>query len=176
MGFTAARPEQNMKASRLAMSLQLLEILQHCQATDFVNFLTGDELWLFLEHPHYVFWAASRDEVLETPMTRIGTEKCMISIIWFISRIRSPVALTKEMKRNSQYFSRHLFPDIQQSFCSSSGRKRLKDMRFHLDNVLSPNSWLSSETIECANPQRAPDPPSNPDQAQHQVTSSSLVI
>jgi hypothetical protein len=38
MGSTPAHSEQNMKASRVAMSHQLLEILQHCQTTDFVNF------------------------------------------------------------------------------------------------------------------------------------------
>jgi hypothetical protein len=39
------------------------------------------EWWLFLEYPHDGVWAASRDEIPETPMTRIETEKCMVSII-----------------------------------------------------------------------------------------------
>jgi hypothetical protein len=43
MGFARFHAEQNMKGSRVAMSHQLLEILQHCQTTDFVNFLTGNE-------------------------------------------------------------------------------------------------------------------------------------
>jgi hypothetical protein len=41
MGFAPAHPEQNMKVSRVVMSHQLIEILQHCQATYFLNFLTG---------------------------------------------------------------------------------------------------------------------------------------
>jgi hypothetical protein len=41
-----------MKPSRLAMSHQLLEIREHCQATNFMNFLTEDESWFFLEYPH----------------------------------------------------------------------------------------------------------------------------
>jgi transposase len=53
MDSTPAHPEQNMKASRVAMSHQLLEILQPCQARGFVHFLTGDESWLFLEYPNY---------------------------------------------------------------------------------------------------------------------------
>jgi hypothetical protein len=81
MGSTPAHPEQNMNASRVAMSHQLLEILQHCQATDFVNFLTGDESSFRLEHPQYGVWAESRDEAPETRMTTIDTGKCMISII-----------------------------------------------------------------------------------------------
>jgi hypothetical protein len=87
-----------MKASRVAMSNQLLEIAQHCQATDFVNFLSEDESWFLLEHPHYGIETESRDEVREILMTKIGTEKCMISIIWSISGIHSLLALTKDMK------------------------------------------------------------------------------
>jgi hypothetical protein len=81
MGFTRAHPEQNMKASRVDMSYQLLEILQHCQATDFVNFLTEDESWFVLEYLHYGVWAASRDDVPETLVRKTDTEKSMISII-----------------------------------------------------------------------------------------------
>jgi hypothetical protein len=48
-----SRPEQNLKVSKIAMSDQRLDLLQHCQATDFVNFLAADEWWFFLEYPHY---------------------------------------------------------------------------------------------------------------------------
>jgi hypothetical protein len=64
-------------------------------------------------------WAASRDKIPETPITKIDTEKCMISIIWSISGIHSLLALIKEMKYNSQYFCQHVIPDIhiQQNIC-----------------------------------------------------------
>jgi hypothetical protein len=52
-----------MKALRVVISHQLLEILQHCQATDFVNFLAGDEWWLFLEYPHYGMVFGPRPEM-----------------------------------------------------------------------------------------------------------------
>jgi hypothetical protein len=68
-----------MKTSRVAISHQLREILQHCQATDFLNFLTGNESWLFLQDPHHGIWAASRDEVLERGTTKIETEKWMVA-------------------------------------------------------------------------------------------------
>jgi hypothetical protein len=74
MGSTLAHPEQNMKASRVAMSHQLIELLQHCHATDFANFLTGNESWFFLESPHHGVWAACRDELPETRITKIDTE------------------------------------------------------------------------------------------------------
>jgi hypothetical protein len=63
MYFTPVHREQSMKASRVAMSRQLLEILQHCQATDFVKFLIGDELWFFLEYPHYDMMSGPRPEM-----------------------------------------------------------------------------------------------------------------
>jgi hypothetical protein len=67
-------PEQNMKASRVAMSHELLEILQHCQATDVVNVLSGHESWFFMQRLHYGTWVASRDEGAATPMTKIESE------------------------------------------------------------------------------------------------------
>jgi hypothetical protein len=120
-----------MKTSRVAMSDQLLEISQHCQATDFVNFLTGDKSWFFLSIlmiVHYGVWAASRDEVQETLMTKIGIEKCMISIPWSISGIHSLFALNNSMKHSFKHFCQHVIPDIQQNICASSGRKPLKDI------------------------------------------------
>jgi hypothetical protein len=52
LGSTPTHPEQNMKASRVAMSCQLLEILQHCQAIEFADLLTGNEWRFVLEYPH----------------------------------------------------------------------------------------------------------------------------
>jgi histone-lysine N-methyltransferase SETMAR len=165
IGSTSAHP--NMKASRVAMSHQLLEILQHCQATSFVNFLTGDESWFFSEHLHYGVWAAFRDAVSETSMTTMSAEKDMISIIWSISGIRSLLALTKGMKSksNSQCFCQHVIPDIQQNICSSSRRKTSNHILLHLETASAHNSRLSSKKIESANAQRVPHTPYNPDLA-----------
>jgi hypothetical protein len=154
MSSTSAQFEQNTRASRVAISHQLLEILQHCQATDFVNFLSEDESQFFLEHPHYGVWAASTDEVPETPMTTIDTEKCMMLIISSISGIQSLLALTKftKYKYNSQYFCQHVIPDIQQNVCSSSRRKTLNGILLHLENASTGNSRLSSKRLNRQNP------------------------
>jgi hypothetical protein len=63
-------------------------------------------------------------------MTKIDTEKCIISIIWSISGIHSLHALTKGKKYNSECFCQHVIPDIQQNICSSSRRKTLKRILF----------------------------------------------
>jgi hypothetical protein len=47
------RSRPNMKVSRVAMPDQLSEILEHCQTTDFVNFLTEDQSLFGLEYSHY---------------------------------------------------------------------------------------------------------------------------
>jgi transposase len=69
------------------------------------------------------------------------------------------------MKYNSQYFSQHVIPDIQQSVCSSSIRKPLKRMLLHLDNALARNSRRASEEIESPKAQRLLHPPYSPDRA-----------
>jgi hypothetical protein len=80
-------------------------------------------------------WAASRENIPETPVTKIDSVKGMISIIWFISGIHSLLALAKGMKYNSQSFCQDVIPDIQQTICSSSHRKTLKDILVHSDNA-----------------------------------------
>jgi hypothetical protein len=99
-------------------------------------------------------------------MTKIDSEKCMISIIWSISGIHSLLALTNgmEYKYNSQSFCQHVILDIQQSICSSIRRKPLKGILWHLDNAPAHNSRLSSDKIESAKAQRVPHPPYSPDQ------------
>jgi hypothetical protein len=102
-----------------------------------VNFFIGEESCFFLDYPHDDVWAASRDGVPETPMTKIDAGTCMVSIIWSISRIQSLLALTKGMKYkcNSQHFCQHVIPDIQLNICSSSRKTtlliRLHHLRIH---------------------------------------------
>jgi hypothetical protein len=69
------------------------------------------------------------------------------------------------MKENSQNFCQHLIPDIQQNSCSSSRRKRLNDILWHLENAVAHNTRLFSETIESVTAQRVPHPSDGPDPA-----------
>jgi hypothetical protein len=98
-------------------------------------------------------------------MTKIETEKRIISAIWSSSGIHSPPALNKGMKYNSQYFYQHVIPDIQQTICSSIRSKTLKDIVLHLGNSPTHNSRLSSENIEFSAVQRVPHPFDGPDLA-----------
>jgi hypothetical protein len=92
----------------------------------------------------------------ETPMTKNGTERCMILIIWSISGIHSLLALTKGMKEHSQYFGQDVSPDVRQNIRSPSRKKTLKGILLHLDNALAHDRPLSPEKIECAKAQRVP--------------------
>jgi hypothetical protein len=118
--------------------------------------------------------AASGYEVPESPMTKLYTEKCMISIIWSISAIQSLLELTNRMKYNSQYFCHMVIPDIRQTISSSSRRKTLKIILLHLDNAQFHDSRLFQKRL---NPHKPTEcrihllP-----QTKHQVTSSPLVI
>jgi hypothetical protein len=112
-------------------------------------------------------WALSRDEVSETLLTNIDSEKRKISVIWSISGIESPLALTKRMKYkyNSQYFCQYAIPDIKENISSSSRRTTLKLLLLHLENASAHNSRLSSEKIESATAQRVAHRPCCPDGA-----------
>jgi histone-lysine N-methyltransferase SETMAR len=89
----------------------------------------------------------------------------MISMIWSISGIHSLLALTKSMKDNSQDFCQHVIPDMKQNICSSSRRKTMKGILWHLENVSAHNSRPSSEMIESGRVQRVPHLSYSPDLA-----------
>jgi hypothetical protein len=134
------------------------------------NFLTGDESWFFwriLILVHYGVWAAFRDDIPETLMTEIDTEKFMISIIWSISGIHSLLPLTKAMKYkcNSSSFCQHIIPDIQHNICASSHRETLNDILRPFDNVPAQNLRLYSDKIESAKAERVSHLPYSPDAA-----------
>jgi hypothetical protein len=69
----------------------------------------------------------------------------------------------------SRYAAKHLLIDPQKNIEGYS-------ILFQFDNATPHNSWLSSEKIELAKVKRMPHPTDGPDQAEHQVTSFSLVI
>jgi hypothetical protein len=117
-----------------------------------------------LEYSHYRLSAASRDDAPETRITKVHTEKCIISIIWSISEIHSLFAFAKGPRSNSHHFCQQSIPDIHQRISSSSRRKSLQEIFLDFDNAPAHNSRLSSENIESAKAQRAPHPPSDPDQ------------
>jgi hypothetical protein len=91
-------------------------------------------------------------------MTKIDTEKCMISIIWSFSGIHSLLALTKDMKYNSQYLSQHIIPDIRQTIRSSIRITIVNGVFLHRDNARTHNSQLSSEKIESGKAQKVLHP------------------
>jgi hypothetical protein len=69
-----------------------------------------------------------------------------------------------------------IIPDIQQNICSSSHRQTLKRILLHFDNASAYSLRLSSEKIESTKAEILPHRPHSPDQTEHQVTSSVLVI
>jgi hypothetical protein len=100
-------------------------------------------------------------------MAKIGTEKCMTSIIRSISGIQSLVALDKGMKfkYNSQSFCQYVIPDIQQNMCPSIRRRTLKGIILRLGNATVQNSPLYSGKIESAKVPRVHHPHYSPDPA-----------
>jgi hypothetical protein len=112
MRSTPAHPEQNVKASRTAMPHQLLEIRQHCQATDFVSFLTGDQSWSFRNMPIMVFGPRPAPSYRKRPWENWHWKVRDFDHL-VISGIPRLPALTKGMKENPQYFCQDVTPEIQ---------------------------------------------------------------
>jgi hypothetical protein len=157
-----------MKASRIAISHQALEILQHCQATDFLNFwpkTSPGSFWSIL----ILFWCLGRVQRWCSGNTydKIETEKCMISIIRSISGIHSLLALARGRKYKMQFsvLLSTCYPGYPAIHLLIEPQKTLKGILLHLDNATIDNSRLSSEMIECAKAQGVPHAPYGPGEA-----------
>jgi hypothetical protein len=167
--------DANQKTERVTLSHELLAVLETSHPTGFQNIITGDESWFFLYYPRSSIWAHSREEVPERLSQKIDWEKCLVSILWSVTGIRSLVDVPRGTAYNSAFLCEIIVPSLVDGICSHSRRKSLKGLYLHLDNALphiirgAPlNVFAQQKSNECLTRLRA--------QTWHQATSSSLVF
>jgi hypothetical protein len=73
------------------------------KASGFQRIITGDEPWFFFDRPNDSISAASRDELPQRTKQKIDTEKCLVSILWSVSRIHSFLDVPKGTTYNVQH-------------------------------------------------------------------------
>jgi hypothetical protein len=79
----------SQKSERVSYSKLLLMALMEQEAGGFQPIIPGDELWFLPYHPRDSVWAASPDELPQRVTPTIDTEKCLVSILWSVSRIHN---------------------------------------------------------------------------------------
>jgi hypothetical protein len=76
----------------------------------------------------------------EIPKQKIQSEKCLISIIWGNTGIKSILHVPKSMKYNTTSFVESGVPDSVERVGQESRRKTLRGIMVHLDNARPHNS------------------------------------
>jgi hypothetical protein len=71
----------------VALSSELLPIMNNGEWNDFDHVITDDEFWFYFEYLDEAIEVQSRDEVPERIQQNFDTEKCLISIIWPVNGI-----------------------------------------------------------------------------------------
>jgi hypothetical protein len=104
--------DTNQKAERVTLSHGILSALRSIRFTGFQSAITRDESRFFLYFPRDLIWAASRDDVPERVSQKINTEKCLISLLWSLNGIHSPVDVLKGSTDNSTLFCDPAVPNV----------------------------------------------------------------
>jgi histone-lysine N-methyltransferase SETMAR len=157
--------DANQKDKRMTLSHELLAVLESDRRNHFRNVITGNESWFFLYYSHESIWVQSRDEVPERITQKIDAEKCLLSVLWSVTGIHSPIDVPKGTTYNSAFLCDVVVPDLVRNICFHSRRKSLKGMYIHLDNARPYNSKRTAEYLSGTKANRVPHPPYSSDLA-----------
>jgi hypothetical protein len=112
--------------------------------SSFQQIITGNEWWFFLYYPGDSVWAASLDKFLNAS-SGIGIEKCLVSILWSVDRIRSPFDAPKETTCNIEFFTGAVMFNLIENTRSRIRMRVLKGWLMGMDNVCPHNSGSSGK-------------------------------
>jgi hypothetical protein len=156
---------ENQVQCRITFSEELLQVLHHARETNFDNLLTGDESWFYYEYPHDSAWAASRATLPTRTARKIGSKKCLISIIWSTSGIHSLLVLPAGVRYDAEFFCASVLSDVEKNLCQGSRRKTLRGIYLHFDNAPAHNAKRSRQEIARTKATRVIHPAYSPDAA-----------
>jgi hypothetical protein len=71
---------QEREAERVTTSIEMLQILQKQEPTNFARIITGDESWFFLEYFRNRVWIQGEENIPEQVSQQNDTEKHMLII------------------------------------------------------------------------------------------------
>jgi hypothetical protein len=71
-----------------------------------------DESWFFLYHLSNSIWMASCDEFPQSTKQKIGTGKCLVSILWSVNGTQSLFDIPKGRTYNTAFFTDAAIPSL----------------------------------------------------------------
>jgi hypothetical protein len=103
--------------------------------------------------------------VSEIPKQKIQSEKCLISMIWGSTGIKSLFYVPKSMKYNATFFIESVAPDLVEHVCQESRRKMLGGIMVHLDNTRRHNRRKSEAALTATKTRQISAPAYSPDRS-----------
>jgi hypothetical protein len=97
-----------------------VRVLESAEKQNFRNSFTGDESWFFSETFLASGLLQSRDDLPSRPGQYIQTEKCLVSVKWYLSRLHSRLAVPKGEHSSSPFFIDIVVSDLQAKLCSGT--------------------------------------------------------
>jgi AraC-like DNA-binding protein len=120
LGFTVRhlrwgphRLAPGQKAKWVALSRELLSMLDREETRDWRNIITLDESWFYLCTDHELIWLAPGRMVPERERHMIQSLKSMITVAWNTSGFHVLAALPKGAKFNASYYSNEILEEIR---------------------------------------------------------------
>ena len=151
---------ESQRRERVALAHGLLGVLASDER-DWINIITGDETWVYLDNPREFMW---QEAVLERPTKQrptIGSKKVMFTVMWSAGGIKSISVLPPGGRFNREYFE-----EVLDEMAAEIRKRRpvngTKGMKIHLDNA---RPHIVPGKIDELEMTRLPHPPYSPDLA-----------
>jgi hypothetical protein len=100
----------DQKSERVSYSKLTLTALTEQKARGFQRIIAGNELSVFLCNFRNSVRAASHDELAQRIKHKIYTEKCLVSILWWVNRIHSLLEVSKGTTHNTMFITEAVMP------------------------------------------------------------------
>jgi hypothetical protein len=139
--------ESDQKRSRVELSWQLLQRLEQRSTIWLLTYINRGRKLVLFEYFHHSRWAANPDEVPEIPKQTVQSEKCLVSIMWGSTGIKSLLYVPKSMKYNTTSIVKSVVPNLVEHVCQESWRQTLRDIMVHLDNARPHNNMKSEAAL-----------------------------
>lgn len=150
------------KKKRVQMSQGILEILEK-SPNNFINVLSGDEIWIFWENYNLSQWLPQGSKRPIVPKQTINSKKTMFSIFFSLRGFIVVKNLPNDEKFNSTFMIETILPEIDNKMKIYRPKSAAKGIFIHMDNAPCHNSKATIEEITKYGMIRLPHPPYSPD-------------
>jgi hypothetical protein len=144
------------------MAIELLQILSVQSTRQWHDFVTLDELWIYLFSEHDLMWTAHGETVVDGERHTVQSPKFMLTVVWNPIGFHVLKALLKECKFNAQYYTNGILVAIS-DWRRQTGGTRLNKLWVHSDNARPHTAKMLRDYVGFNRVKQAPHPLYSPD-------------